>query len=59
MRGTNLLSDWDVGRFQTIAANADGFNVLKRTNSQGRIHAGTGKRASGWAFVGDVSGGLE
>lgn len=37
----------------------DGFHILKRTNAQSTwIFSDAGKRASGLAFVGDVSGGL-
>jgi hypothetical protein len=37
----------------------NGFNILKRTNAQSTwVFSDAGKRASGLAFVGDVSGGL-
>ena len=37
----------------------DGFTILKRTNAQSSwVFAGAGRRASGLAFVGDVTGGL-
>jgi len=59
-RGQNLLADWAVwDDFKLVQPNADGFTVLKRTNSASVwLPAGAGKRASGLAFVGDVSGGL-
>ncbi|WP_297091787.1 hypothetical protein [uncultured Draconibacterium sp.] len=45
--------------FKLYQANASGFRVRKRTNDQSAwIDAGAGGRASGLAFVGDVSGGL-
>jgi hypothetical protein len=55
-----LLADWAVwDSFKLVQTNADGFSVVKRTNPQSAwIAAGAGKRASGYAFVGDVSGGL-
>lgn len=56
----SLLADWAVwDSFKLVQANADGFSIVKRTNPQSAwIAAGAGKRASGYAFVGDVSGGL-
>lgn len=37
----------------------DGFTVFKRTNAQSSwVFAGAGRRASGLAFVGDVTGGV-
>jgi hypothetical protein len=59
-RGQTLLSDWAVwDDFKLTQPNADGFTVVKRTNSQSAwIPAGAGKRASGLVFTGDVSGGL-
>ena len=48
-----------VGRLQAGAANPDGFTIHKRTNPQSTwLFSAAGKRASGMAFVGDVSGGL-
>lgn len=39
--------------------NANGFNILKRTNAQSTwVFSDGGKRASGLAFVGDTSGGF-
>jgi hypothetical protein len=55
-----LLADWAVwDSFKLVQAAADGFSIVKRTNSQSAwIPCGAGRRASGLAFVGDVSGGL-
>ena len=47
--------------FKLVQPNADGFTIVKRTNEQScwlPVGAGEGKRSSGLAFVGDVSGGL-
>ena len=59
-RGQRLLTDWAVwDDFKLVQPNADGFTVLKRTNPKSTwLQAGAGKRASGLAFAGDVSGGL-
>lgn len=59
-RGQGLLADWAVwDSFKLTQPNADGFSIVKRTNPQSAwIPAGAGRRASGFAFVGDVSGGL-
>src|SRR5215510_12749045 len=59
-RGQGLLADWAVwDDFKLVQPNADGFTVLKRTNSESAwIPAGAGRRASGLVFAGDVSGGL-
>jgi hypothetical protein len=59
-RGQRLLEDWAVwDDFKLVQPNADGFTVVKRTNSQSAwIPAGAGKRGSGLVFAGDVSGGL-
>lgn len=58
--GQKLLTDlaiWD--SYKLTQHGADGFVIQKRTNPQSCwLHAGDGKRASGLAFVGDVSGGL-
>jgi len=55
-----LLDNWAVwDAFKLTQSNADGFSVHKRTNPQSCwLFSGAGKRASGLAFVGDVSGGL-
>ena len=59
-RDRTLLNDWAVwDSFKLVQPNADGFTVHKRTNPQSCwLNCGAGKRASGMAFVGDVSGGL-
>ncbi len=59
-QGQSLLADWAVwDSFKLVQPNADGFSVVKRTNPQSAwIPAGAGRRASGYAFVGDASGGL-
>ncbi|HZS53034.1 MAG TPA: hypothetical protein VFA65_01420 [Bryobacteraceae bacterium] len=55
-----LLTDWAIwDSYKLVQPTADGFVIEKRTNSQSCwLHAGDGKRSSGYAFVGDVSGGL-
>ncbi len=59
-RDQTLLHDWAVwDSFKLVQPNADGFTVQKRTNPRSCwLDCGAGKRASGMAFVGDVSGGL-
>ena len=59
-RSQGLLSDWAVwDDFKLVQPNADGFMIVKRTNpASAWIPAGAGRRASGLAFAGDVSGGL-
>jgi hypothetical protein len=59
-QGQGLMADWATwDAFKLVQANADGFSVVKRTNSESAwIPCGAGKRASGHVFVGDVSGGL-
>ena len=59
-RGRGLLADWAVwDAFKLIQPNADGFTIVKRTNADSCwLPANAGKRASGLAFIGDVSGGL-
>jgi hypothetical protein len=59
-RGQGWLADWAVwDSFKLIQPNADGFTIVKRTNADSCwLPAGAGKRSSGLAFVGDVSGGL-
>ncbi len=58
--GQKLLTDlaiWD--SYKLTQLDADAFTIQKRTNPQSCwLHAGDGKRASGLAFVGDVSGGI-
>ena len=59
-QGQGLMHDWAVwDDFKLVQASADGFTVHKRTNPESCwLEAGAGRRASGLAFVGDVSGGL-
>jgi len=59
-KGQRLLNAWAVWReFKLSQPNADGFTIVKRTNAESCwLPAGSGKRASGLVFVGDVSGGL-
>ncbi|MEO5961428.1 MAG: hypothetical protein ABIZ49_05310, partial [Opitutaceae bacterium] len=59
-RGQGLLADWAIwDSFKLSQPTADGFTVVKRTNPESAwIPAGAGKRASGFVFAGDVSGGL-
>jgi hypothetical protein len=58
--GQNLIRDWAIwDSYKLTQPNADGFTIQKRTNPQSCwLDAGAGRRASGLAFVGDVSGGL-
>lgn len=58
--GQDLIKDWAVWRdFRLTQNTADGFSIQKRTHDKGAwIDANAGKRSSGLAFVGDVSGGL-
>ena len=55
-----LLDNWaSWNDFKLEQLNADGFVVQKRTNDVSTwLGAGYGKRSTGMAFVGDVSGGL-
>lgn len=55
-----LVKDWAAwADFRLIQHSADGFTIQKRTHAQGAwIDSQGGKRASGVAFVGDVSGGI-
>ena len=47
------------GDFKLTQPNPEGFTISKRTNARSTwIFSDAGKRASGLAFVGDVSGGL-
>jgi len=59
-QGRNMVSNWAVwDDFKLVQLNPDGFTVQKRTNAQSTwLFSAAGKRASGLAFVGDVSGGL-
>ncbi|HZL25652.1 MAG TPA: twin-arginine translocation signal domain-containing protein [Acidobacteriaceae bacterium] len=59
-RGLNMVNDWAVwDDFKLVQLSPDGFTIQKRTNPQSTwLASAAGKRASGLAFVGDVSGGL-
>jgi len=59
-RSRGFLADWAVwDGYKLFQPNAEGFTVVKRTNAQSCwLSAAAGKRASGYVFVGDVSGGL-
>jgi len=59
-RGLNMVNDWAVWNdFRLVQLSPNGFTVQKRTNPQSTwLASAAGKRASGLAFVGDVSGGL-
>lgn len=59
-RGQGFLADWAVwDDYKLVQPNADGFTIEKRTNPQSAwLQAAAGRRASGLAFVGDVTGGL-
>jgi hypothetical protein len=48
---------WD--DFKLTQPNADGFTIVKRTNPRSTwLFSAGGKRAPGYAYVGDLSGGL-
>jgi hypothetical protein len=59
-RSQALMRDWAVwDSYKLAQATADGFIIQKRTNPESCwLDAGWGHRASGIAFVGDVTGGL-
>lgn len=53
----NDLADWN--DYKLVQDSPDGFTIKKRTNPESAwISAGSGTRASGLAFIGDVNGGL-
>jgi YetA-like protein len=58
--GQKLLTDWAVwDSYKLVQPTADGFVIQKRTNPESCwLDAAWGRRATGLAFVGDVSGGL-
>ncbi|MDP9173805.1 MAG: Tat pathway signal sequence domain protein [Planctomycetota bacterium] len=48
---------WDA--FKLVQPNSEGFSIIKRTNPQSSwVGVAEGNRAAGFAFIGDVSGGL-
>ena len=54
---TSELAQWDA--FKLFQPNSGGFTIVKRTNPKSSwVAAAEGQRASGFVFVGDVSGGL-
>jgi hypothetical protein len=59
-RAQPLIKDFPVWNdYKLVQYNADGFNISKRTNLKSTwIEANAGNRASGFVYVGDVSGGL-
>lgn len=58
--GQKLLRDWAVwDSFKLVQPNADGFTIHKQAHPQRAwIEASGGRRSSGYAFIGDVTGGL-
>lgn len=59
-RAQGFLDDWaSWDAFKLSQPNANGFTIEKRTNAESAwIPAGAGRRAAGFVFAGDVSGGL-
>jgi hypothetical protein len=59
-RDRELINDLPVWNdYKLVQSTADGFSVQKRTNTQSTwLDAAAGRRATGLAFVGDVTGGL-
>lgn len=59
-RGQALLRHWAVWNdYRLLQPTADGFTVQKRSGEHSAwVDAAAGRRASGFVFVGDVSGGL-
>jgi hypothetical protein len=59
-QGRDMVSHWAVwDDFKLVQLNPGGFTIHKRTNPQSTwLFSAAGKRSSGMAFVGDVSGGL-
>lgn len=59
-RGQKLLTDWaNWDSYKLVQPTPDGFTIQKRANGQSCwLDAAAGRRASGLAFVGDVTGGL-
>ena len=56
-RGFETNAIWD--DFKLAQVSPDGFTIVKRTNPKSTwLHSAAGKRAPGYAFVGDLSGGL-
>jgi len=59
-RGQKLLTDWaSWDGYKLVQPTPDGFTIQKRANAQSCwLDAAAGRRASGLAFAGDVTGGL-
>jgi hypothetical protein len=59
-QGLNMVNHWAVwDDFRLVQLNPSGFTIRKRTNPESTwLFSAAGTRASGLAFVGDVSGGL-
>lgn len=59
-QGRRMVNDWAIwDDFKLAQPNPDGFTIQKRTNPKSTwLFSAAGKRSSGMAFVGDVSGGL-
>ncbi|MFT3744522.1 MAG: hypothetical protein QM785_09510 [Pyrinomonadaceae bacterium] len=59
-QGRRMVADWAIwDDFKLVQPNPDGFTIQKRTNPKSTwLFSTAGKRSSGYAFVGDVSGGL-
>lgn len=59
-RSQALLRDWAVwDSFKLVQSNPHGFTVHKRAAAEACwLEAGAGTRSSGYAFIGDTSGGL-
>ena len=59
-QGLNMVNNWAVwDDFKLVQLNPGGFTIQKRTNPHSTwLFSAAGKRSSGMAFVGDVSGGL-
>jgi hypothetical protein len=57
VRNLDALAKWDA--FRLLQPNAHGFTVEKRTSAEASwLPAGQGRRAPGYVYVGDVSGGM-
>ncbi|CAN5456253.1 DUF6250 domain-containing protein [soil metagenome] len=59
-QGRRMVSDWAIwDDFKLVQPNPDGFTIQKRTNPKSTwLFSAAGKRSTGMAFVGDVTGGL-
>lgn len=59
-KGQKLMEDWAIwSDYKLTQLSPDSFTIKKRTSSQSAwINADGGRRSSGLAFIGDISGGL-